>query len=169
MGGGEPGRRVAHHREEMVVHPRLVEDHMRKLRQPLLGVRDAAASGDAPGPHRVGLPEHGLVDPVGLAHDVLAEAERLEHLHRAAGDPVGLAERERAGPALDDGGGNVGEGGELRGQGQPGRPGAHDQHIHRFGQRFGGPALGPGGGRPDARVAGGETVEMELHGVSSGL
>ena len=104
----EPRRRVPHRLEEEVVHPRLVQDHVRELGKPVLGVLDAAAAVDRPGPLRVGLPERRLVDPVGLAHHPLDEAEGVEHLHGAAGDAVGLAELERAVLLVDDPGADLG-------------------------------------------------------------
>ena len=72
----------------------------------------------------VGPPEHGLVHPVGLGDQALAEPERLEHLHRAAGDAIGLPEFERTRPALDDARRDPRELGQLSGQHQPRRTGA---------------------------------------------
>ena len=120
------------------MHARLIEDDMRE-------------SGDSPSSTSwirsrakmaarlasLRLPERRLVDPVGFAFDALAEAERLEHFHRAAGDAVGLAELQRARLLLDDAGLDVGKGGELRGERQAGRPAADDQHIDLCGQRVG--------------------------------
>jgi len=103
-------RPVAHCVEIEIMHPRLVQDHMRELGKPLLVIRDPTAAHD-PGPVGVvGRPERNLVDPIGLLHHPVAEAEGLEHLHRPAGDAVGLAEREGARFLLDDPGLDVGKG-----------------------------------------------------------
>ncbi len=112
------------------------------------------------------LPERRLVDPVGLAFDALAEAERLEHLHRPAGDAVGLAELQRAGLLLDDAGLDVGKGGELGGERQAGGAAADDQHIDLFGQHV---VAGESARRlrsvEQVGIAGAEFVELELHGA----
>src|SRR5258707_4666915 len=54
----------------------------------------------------------------------------FEHLHRAAGNAVGLAAEQRAGLLLDDAGLDVGKGGQLRRQGQTGRPAADDEDVN---------------------------------------
>ena len=109
-----------------------------------------------------------LVDPVGLLEHPLAEAERLEHLHGAAGDAVGLAEQQRAGLLLDDAGLDVGKGRQLRGQRQPRRAAADDQDVDFLGKA-------PGNPRRVCRLAGSamagspglEPVEMKLHDASA--
>ena len=65
--GLEPGRRAAHGLEQVLLHARLVDDHVRELRQAVLGVLDAAGAHDPRAVVLVGPPEDGLVDPVGLA------------------------------------------------------------------------------------------------------
>ena len=45
--GLEPGRRLAHVVEQVLLHPRLVDDDVRQLRQAVLGVLDAAGANDA--------------------------------------------------------------------------------------------------------------------------
>ena len=47
-------------------------------------------------------PEHGLVHPVSLGNETLAEPERFEHLDRAASDAVRLPELERTLLVLDN-------------------------------------------------------------------
>src|SRR4051794_30234329 len=96
----------------------LVDDEVRELAEPIRGVLDPASPGD-PGPV-VGArpPERGLVDPVRLPEDLVAEAEGVEHLDRADRDAVGLAEAERAAAALDDPSVDSGELRELRGGGE---------------------------------------------------
>src|SRR5690606_39659554 len=59
-------------------------------------------------------PERGLVDPVRLAEDLVAEAEGVEHLDRPHGDAVRLPEAERPAASLDDAGVDPGELRELR-------------------------------------------------------
>ena len=65
------------------VHPGLIEDHMGKFRQPFLGVGNAAMANDLPRFALAGLPEGGLIDPIGLLHHPVREAEGVEHLHGA--------------------------------------------------------------------------------------
>src|SRR6185437_16809486 len=86
----QPVRRARHGVEQEIVDARLIEDDMRVGRQPVLDILDEAVACDVAARSR--LPERGLVDPIGLALDALADAEGLEHLHRPAGDAVGLAE-----------------------------------------------------------------------------
>ena len=95
----------------------------------LVGVLGAARPDDPAGVGRIGAPERQLIDPVGLRDHTLAQAEGLEHLDRAARDPVGLPELERPGPALHDAHRDPLELSELRGQDESGRTAAHDQHI----------------------------------------
>ena len=125
----EPARRFAHDVEVEIMHARLVQNDMRKFRQPVLDVLHPAAADDVLGLLVVRLPERRLVDPAGFLQHALAEAKGLEHLHRAAGDAVGLAEQQRARLLLDDAGLDVGKRGQLRRQRQPGRPAADDQDI----------------------------------------
>ena len=108
---------------------------MRKFGQPVFDILNPAGAHDPAPVGIVRLPERRLVDPVGLLHDALAETEGLEHLHRAAGDAVGLTEQQRAGFLLDDPGLDVGKGGQLRRQRQAGRSAADDQDIDLVGKR----------------------------------
>jgi len=123
---------------------------------------------DAPGPRdpaRVGgvrPPERDLVDRVPLVDQLVGQAERLEHLHAAARDAVGLADLQRAVLAVDDHGPDVGEVGQLRGQHQTGRTGADDQDVGLLRQAS--RALRDRRVRVlDERVAGLVAVEIELH------
>ena len=118
------------------MHPRLVQDHVRHLGQPVFGVLDPAAAHDMGSPDIVGLPERGLIDPIRLFQHALAEAERLEHLHRTASDAVGLTEQQSAGFLFDYSGLDVGKGGQLRRQRQTCRPAADDQDIDFLGKRI---------------------------------
>ena len=146
----------------MVEDARLVDDHVRELGQAVLHVLHPPGAHDARSVVRVGSPEHRLVDPVRLSDELLAEPERLEHLHRAAGDPVGLADLERTGLRSTMRVVIVRELGELRGEHQSGRPASDDQDVDlvRQGRR---PCCRSRIGRPDARVAGPESVHVELH------
>ena len=77
----QPAGRALHVVEEVGQHPRLVDDHVRHLREALFDVLDASGARD-PGPVlRVRPPERDLVDPVALVDQPVREAERLEHLH----------------------------------------------------------------------------------------
>ncbi len=115
------------------MHPRLVEDHVRHFRQAVFDVLNAAAADDLGAPRLVRLPEHRLVDEIGLFQDAIGEAEGLEHLHRATSDAVGLAKLERSSLPLDDRRLDVGKGCELRRERQPGRTAADDEDIDILG------------------------------------
>ena len=111
---------------------------------------------------RVRPPERQLIDPIGLRDHTLAQAEGLEHLDRAARDPVGLPELERSGPALHDARRDPLELSELRGEDEAGRSAADDEHIDLA------LLLQPPHGRRrldghDRRVPRTEAVEVELH------
>jgi hypothetical protein len=146
----------------VVVNARLVEDHVRELGQAVLYVLHPPRAHDARPVVRVGSPEHRLVHPVGLGDELLAEPERLEHLHRAAGDTVGLAELERTGLSLDNARCDRRELGELGGEHQSRRTTSNDQHVDLVRQGRG-PCNCGRIGRPDARVASPESVHVELH------
>ena len=156
------GRRPLHVVEQIGEHPRLVDDHVGHLGEALFDVVDAPGPRD---PARVGgvrPPERDLVDRVPLVDQLVGQAERLEHLHAAARDAVGLADLQRAVLAVDDHGPDVGEVGQLRGQDQSGRTGADDQDVGLLRQAF--RALGDRRVRVlDERVAGLVAVEIELH------
>ncbi len=164
----QPVRRVAHHLQVEVVHARLVQNHMRELGEPVLDILHPAEADDPVLARVVRLPERRLVDPVGLLLHALAEAEGLEHLHRPAGDAVGLAEQQGPMLLVDDAGVDVGERCQLRGERQAGRPAADDQHVDFAGQRVrAGGCLVRLRRVRDLRIAGSEPVEMELHGTVS--
>jgi hypothetical protein len=125
----QPVRRVAHDFQIEVVHPRLVEDHMRKLGEAVLDILDPAAAGDRLRPRRIRFPEGGFVDPVGFLFNPVGKTEGLEHLHGAAGNAVGLAELKRTRFLVDDPGGDLRKSAKLRRQRQPGRSAADDQDV----------------------------------------
>ena len=141
---------------------RLVEDHVRKLGQAVLHVLHAAGTDDPRSVVFVRAPEHGLVHPVRLGDQLLGEAERFEHLHRAAGDTIGLAELERTVLPLDDARCDGRELGELCGEHQPRRAASDDEHVDLVRQRRRSCSRSRIG-RADARVAGAESVQVELH------
>ncbi len=101
-------------------------------------------------------PEDGLVDPVGLADELLPQTEGLEHLDRAAGDAVGLPHLERAVAALDQPRADAGEVRQLCGQQGPGRPAADDENVHGIGQLR----------LANVGVAGRVAIQVELHVAS---
>ena len=78
------------------MHPRLVQHDMRKFGQPVFNVLHPSAAHDVLALCLVGLPERGLVDPAGLFRNALRKTKRLEHLHRAARNAVGLTAQQRA-------------------------------------------------------------------------
>ena len=111
VAGLKPRWRVAHEVEQVLLQARLVDDHVREFREAVFGVLNPPGALDACAVLLRRTPEHGLVDPAGLAHQLLPQAECLEHLHRAAGDAIGLTHLERAVAALDQEGA---DGGEIR-------------------------------------------------------
>jgi hypothetical protein len=115
------------------MNPRLVQDDMRELGQPIFDVLNSPGADDVRTLVFIGLPERRLIDPVRLFQHPLAETERLEHLHCAARDAVSLPETQRTGFLVDDPGLDVRKGGELRSQCQPCWPAAHNQEIDFFG------------------------------------
>ena len=124
------------------MHARLIQNDMRKLRQPVLDVLDPAAANDVLGLAGLRLPECRLVDPAGLLQHALAEAEGMEHLHRAAGDAVGLPQQQPARLLLDDAGLDVGKRRKLRRELEPGRAATDDQDIDLRRDRPGAPEAG---------------------------
>ena len=162
--GLEPGRRSAHDVEEEIVHARLIQNDMRKLRQPVLDILDPAAANDGVGLRRIRLPECRLVDPAGLLQHAFAEAIGVEHLHCAAGDAVGLPQQQPALLLLDDAGLDVGECRKLGGEIETSRAATDDQDIdlcRNRARRAGGANSLRGVG--DFRIARLEPVQMELH------
>ena len=143
-------------------HPRLVDDHVRHLRQALFDVLDAPGPRDLGPVLRVRPPEGDLVDPVALVDQTISQSERLEHLYGAAGDSVGLAHLERTVLAVDDHRPDVGEVRHLRSQHETGRTAADDQDVGVLGE-----ASRPLRDRRmrvlDERVAGLVAVQIELH------
>ena len=88
------------------------------------------------------------------------EAEGVEHLDCAHGDPVGLTNHQRSRLAFDDPGRESGEGGQLCSQCQSGRTGADDQNID-FAWKL--PGRGRVRGIAYIRVARPEAVQVKLH------
>src|SRR5205814_3548559 len=122
----------------------------------------------APGTSDLGLvvwvrpPEADLVDPIALVHQTSSQTERLEHLHGAAGDSVGLTHLERTVLSVDDSGPDVGKAGQLRSQDQTCRTASYDQDVDILREAF--RPLRDGRMRGlDQRVAGLVAVEIELH------
>ena len=64
----QPARRIAHDVQIEIVHARLVQDDVRKLREPVLDILDSAVPDDPVFGGIVRLPECRLVDPVRLLH-----------------------------------------------------------------------------------------------------
>ena len=143
-------------------HARLVHDHMGHFRQALFDVLDTPGTRDSGPVLRVRSPEGDLVDPVALGDQPVGQAEGLEHLDGAAGDPVGLAHLERAVLAVDDDRPDLGEVSHLRGQHETGRTAADDQDVGDLGETS--RPLRDGRMRVlDERVAGLVAVQIELH------
>src|SRR4051794_32677848 len=143
---------------------RLVKNDVREFREPILDVLHPAAADDLLRRPLVRLPERRLVDPIGLLQDALAEAVSVKHLHGAARNAVGLADREPARLLLDDAGLDVAELRELGGKRQACGPAAENEDIDQFGHGArctgGLNALGRIG---DFGVPRPKSIQMELH------
>lgn len=123
------GRGIAHQIEIEIVHPRLIQNNVRKFRQAVLGVLHAPAADDG-FTGLVRFPECRLIDPAGLFQHTLAEPEGLKHFHRAASNAVGLAAKQGTHFLLDDAGPDLGKSRQLRRQGQAGWPAPHNEHVN---------------------------------------
>ena len=151
--GRQTTRRFRHRLQIEVMDARLAENDVRHLRKIVFNVLDpvgARKTAEAVGP-----PECRLVHPIGFARRLVGETERLEHLHRTTGDPVGAAESQRAFGLLDQTNGDIGESRELRGERKPRRPAAHDQNVDSAlvrRRRL----------RRDGRVAGAKSIQVIL-------
>jgi len=153
VAGLESRRRIAHVVEQVLLHAGLVHDDVRELRQVVLGVLDPTGALD---PRAICLgraPEDGLVHPVGLADELLAQAEGVERLDRAAGDAVGLAHLERAVAPLDESRRDAWESRQLCRQQRARRTAANDEDVDGAGQLL----------RAHVGVAGLEAIQIELH------
>ena len=149
------------------MHARLVHDDVREIGQAVLDILDAAGAHDVFALGIVGLPEGRLVDPIGLLLQALAKAKTLEHFHRTAGDAVGVAELQRPVALVNDAGGDVGEGRELRGEREAGGTAADDQNID-FRRRLVG-RRGMGGGRRQFGIAVLIAIQVKLHARPPGM
>ena len=98
------------------------------------------------------------------ARTLLAQAESLEHLYRAAGDTVGLADLERTVATLDQPGADAGEIRKLGCQQRPRGTASDNEDVHRIGKARRS-TFGVGRCRADVGVAGRVAVQMELHGA----
>ena len=73
----------------------MIDDQVRKFGHAVSGILHAPGSDDFQSIFRRRTPEDRLVHPVGFADEFPAQAEGVEHLDRAAGDPVRLTEDPR--------------------------------------------------------------------------
>jgi hypothetical protein len=154
--------RVPHELQQEVQQPGLVDDDVGELREQVAHVLGAAQAGDPGVVLRVGAPEVGLVDPVGLLGHLAGQAEGLEHLDGAAVHPVRPADLQRAVGLLHDTGDDPGELRELSGQQQAGRTAADDEDVDLRGQGTLVRAAAFCGGA-DAGIAGTITLGEILH------
>ena len=160
--GLESRRRPAHVVEKVLLHARLVHDEVRELGQVVRGVLNAAGAHD---PRSVLLrrtPERGLVDPVALANELLAHAERSEHFNRAAGYAVGLTQLKWTVAPLDEASTDGGKRRELSAEQRSSRPATDDQDVYRVGEACGS-VLSRRRCRVDVGVTGPIAIEIELH------
>src|SRR5258706_12442160 len=98
----QPIRRIAHDLQVEILHTRLVQDDVRKLREPVFDILYSAMANNSTFRGVVRLPECRLVDPTSLLQHAIAEAESLEHLHGPASNAVGLPEQQWAGLLIND-------------------------------------------------------------------
>ena len=153
--------------EVEIVDARLIEDDMWELGESVLDVLNAVAADQGPATRLVGFPKVKLANPAGLLHDAIGKTKSLEHLHRAAGDAVGLTDLKSARFLLDDAGCDIGEGSKLGGESQTGGTAADDLDVDLLGKsvRGAGPLVAEVGFE-DMRISGPEPVEVELHRAS---
>jgi hypothetical protein len=142
----------------------LIDDHVRKFGQAVSGILHAPGSDDFRSVFGRRTPEDRLVHPVGFADEFLAQAEGVEHLDRAAGDPVRLTDLQRSLATIDDACRDARESRELRGQQHPGRAGADDESVGCVG-RGRRARLGAWGGRLVVGITRCVAVEIELHSL----
>ena len=154
--GLEPGRRIAHVVEQVLLQPSLVDDEMREFRQAVLGVLNPSGAFDARAILLRRPPEHRLVHPMSLANDLLPQPESFQHLDGAAGDAVRVPDLERAVATLDQSRADVGEIRQLRCEQSAGRPAADDENVDCIGQLF----------LDDVGIARCVAIQVELHAVS---
>src|SRR5690606_37397640 len=119
---------------EVIEDAGLVDDDVPELADGRGIVRRPGDARDVRRVLRVGLPEGRFGDPIRLRLDSLAEAERLEGLHRARLDAVGLSDLEATAALLDDAGIDGGEPRKLRGKQHARRAGADDEDVHLVGE-----------------------------------
>ncbi len=162
--GDKPRRRSVHVVFEVAQQARLIDDQVRKFGQVVSGILHPPGSDDFRSIFGRRTPEDRLVHPVGFADQFPAQAEGVEHLDRAAGDPVRLTDLQRTLATIDDACPDAGEDRELRGQQHPGRAGADDENVRGVGQGRRA-RLGAGGGRLDVGIPRSVAVEVELHSV----
>ncbi|MCY1173381.1 hypothetical protein D9M73_135370 [compost metagenome] len=79
--GHDTSGRPSHDIEVEFMHPRLVQDRVRKFRKAGLHIVDPAGADNTLAGLVLRPPEGGFVHPVGFAHDLFGKAESLEHLH----------------------------------------------------------------------------------------
>ena len=150
-----------------VVHARLVQDHMRHVRQALFHIGHAAAAHDVALVCIAGFPEGRFIDPISLFQHLMCKSEGLEHLHRAACHAIGLPQLQRAGFLLNDDCTDVRKRRQLCSQRQSGRAAANDQHISLGRQSAVCICLQGGFTRvKKRRVTGSKSIEVKLHAVS---
>lgn len=94
--GHQTGWRLVLVVQQVLLHPRLVDDDVREVRQTIFGVLHPTGAGDFCAVLRRWAPEGRLVDPRGLAHGLDAHAEGFKHFDRATGDAVRLAQLQWA-------------------------------------------------------------------------
>ncbi len=148
--------------EEIGEHARLIDDHVRELREPLFGVADSPSPLDLGAIVGIRLPETDLVHPVRLSHQSVGQAEGLEDLNGATGNAVGLAYLERTTSLVDQRGSNLGNVGQLRCKQETCGATANNQHVNLGGETV----VGGGGVRMrlmQERVSRLISIEVKLH------
>ena len=167
-------RRLLHLFKIKIMHTRLVENHMRHVRQAFFHIRHTPAAHNAALVCTlgiIGLPESGFINPAGLFQDALGKPEGFKHFHRAAGNTVGLSQLQWAGFLLHDHRADIWKRRQLRGQCEASRAAAHNQNIGlgrqvcRQGCRQGcALCWGRYGRVQKSGVACSKSVQMKLHG-----
>ena len=124
--------RLLHFFKVKVMHPRLVKNHMRHVRQAFFYIRHTAAAHNAAFVAAlgiVGLPKASFVHPIRFFQNLVCKAKGFKHFHGAASHAIGLAQLQRPRFLLYHHRAYAGKYRQLRRQRQARRATANDQHI----------------------------------------
>ena len=166
--GPHARRCVGHRLGEVVLDACLVDDDVRELADAVRIVGGHAGADDARGVLGIRPPKGHRGDPVGLLHDAVREAERLERLDRACLHAVRATALQTSLGALDQTCRHPRELGELRRRDVAGRAAADDQHVDLV-RELGRPLAAVARRGLHAGITRDVSMVVELHGARSPL